>query len=737
MTLRTSTAPPSGRWGTEVSFLLVVTCFFLSGIAGLVYQTAWTQQFGLVFGTSELALATVLAAYMAGLALGAAAAGRWIERVQRPVLVYAALELGIGLSALAVPQAIDLASALHVALLGGADLPSGGAFSSGLFYIVSSFIILLVPTALMGTTLPLLARYAVQRESEIGPRVGALYTANTAGAAAGTLLAAFVLLPQIGLGQTVLVAVVVNVIVFGLAALLARGSNTWGGEAHGPAGEGTASSSSWSHADTFNWILPLILVSGIVSFSWEILWTRLLTHLFGGSVYAFATMLATFLTGLALGSALAARLASSSARAWSGFAIAQIAIAGLSLTAFAAVERLPELAQKFAANGQSILFSGAVLSAASLLPGAVAIGATFPFAVRVLARDVSDTAQASGRVFAWNTLGAIIGSLATGYIVLPALRFADTAAAAGAVSLVLGLVASLVARPRRRVSAVVAFAGLLVLAILRPVTPEAVLRYSPLGANQVVGDIAYYGVGRSATVLLLERSASWRLLTNGLPESAIEARWGRPGTYILARWLSLLPIAARPETRSMLVVGFGAGVTVEEVPASVEEIHVVEIEPEVVRANQLVADHRRKDPLSDPRLQLHLNDARGALQLTNRHFDAIVSQPSHPWTSGASHLFTREFFVQVREHLTPNGVFSQWMGLPFVDEALLRSLVATLNDVFPYVEVYHPIQGAIVLLASAAPLEVAPSAQHSPEPGFALGPGTSPARVGSDRRAVS
>ena len=277
---------------TRLPFLLVLLCFFLSGVAGLSYQTAWTRQFGLVFGTSELALATVLAAYMAGLALGAGCAGRWMDRVRRPVMVYAVLELGIGLSALAVPQAIVAARALNVALLGGTELPLAGSFGSGLIYGVSSFVILLVPTALMGATLPLLARYAVQRETEIGTRFGLLYTANTVGAAAGTLLTAFVLLPRIGLGQTILVAAAINVVVFGLAALLARGFGALKSEPSGPAIPGAATPAVEASrplgemSAAFDWILPLVLVSGVVSFSWEILWTRLLTHLFGGSVYA-------------------------------------------------------------------------------------------------------------------------------------------------------------------------------------------------------------------------------------------------------------------------------------------------------------------------------------------------------------------------------------------------------------------------------------------------------------------
>ena len=172
--------------------------------------------------------------------------------------------------------------------------------------------------------------------------------------------------------------------------------------------------------------------------------------------------------------------------------------------------------------------SGALLSAWTLLPGAVAIGATFPFAVRILARDADAAARSSGRVFAWNTLGAIVGSLGTGYVVLPVLRFAGTATVAGAVSLALALIAFLVARPPRRLFALVALAGFLLLALFQPAMPEAVLRYSPLSSQQMAGEIVYYGVGRSATVLLLERPSAWQLLTNGLPESSIESKWGRP-----------------------------------------------------------------------------------------------------------------------------------------------------------------------------------------------------------------
>jgi hypothetical protein len=267
-------------------FALLLACFFLSGFAALIYQTAWTRQFAFVFGTSELAVATVLAAYMGGLAAGAVAAARFVGRVRRPVLVYGVLELGIALAALCVPAALGAATALYVELFGGSSDPAdAGGLVAALFYLVSSGAILLVPTGLMGATLPLLARHAVRRESEIGSRVGLLYAINTVGAVAGAVGAGFVLLPRLGLLSTIHVGVAVNGLVFLAAALVARGAEPLA--APGPRSEAAPT--------TGGWILPMVMISGAVSFSYEVLWSRLLGHLLGGSVYGFATMLASFL----------------------------------------------------------------------------------------------------------------------------------------------------------------------------------------------------------------------------------------------------------------------------------------------------------------------------------------------------------------------------------------------------------------------------------------------------------
>jgi len=681
----------------SLRFPLLLLCFLFSGFAALLYETAWTREFAFVFGTSELAVVSVLAAYMGGLAAGAGLAARLAPRVRRPVLVYGLLELGIAASALAVPSAIRAATTLHTLVFGGRPTPpEEGQLAGALFYLLCSFAILLVPTGLMGATLPLLARHAVRRDDEIGRRIGLLYATNTAGAVFGTSCAAFVLLPALGLRETVYFGAAVNALVFGLAVLLARGA----GELE-PAAEPAARPA----AGGTGWILPLMALSGVASFSYEVLWTRLLGHVLGGSVYAFATMLASFLAGIALGSAVAARLASNGDRAARGFAVAQLGIAALSLAAFAAIDAMPALAHSIGAGGSGSLAANATIAALVLLPGALCVGATFPFAVRRLARDRAGASAASARVYAWNTVGAIVGAIAAGFWLLPGLGFEGTVACAASLNLALAAACAGLARPADRRLVAAAVAGLIALAVFRPATPWVLLRASPLSPGSAEGEVTYFGVGRSASVLLVDDGRGFRLSTNGLPEASIfRADLERPGLYLETRWLGVLPILAKPDARSLLMVGLGGAKALEAVPSTVASIGVIELEEEVVLANRAVGALRGGDPLADPRVQIYVNDARGALQLTNARFDAIVSQPSHPWTAGASHLYTREFFALVRDHLAPGGVFVQWIGLGFVDGPLLRTLVATLLDVFPAVRLYQPMPGAVLFLASDADL---------------------------------
>ncbi len=713
---------------STATLLLLCACFILSGIAALIYQTAWTRQFAIVFGTSELAVATVLAAYMGGLALGAWLAERLLPKVTRPVLTYALLEIGIAAGAIfAVPALLSLANVSLQTFFGDQPAPPDSDHAAtSLFYLLSAFIALALPTTLMGATLPMLARYAISEEAQIGRRIGLLYAMNTAGAVIGALLTAFALLPELGLSRTIWVAAALNGFVFLLAIMLAKrvapppapkgyslgpdeplpGETRRSAEPAIPARPRTP---IFAALPSTGWVLPLMLLAGAVAFYQEVLWARMLSHVVGSSIYAFGVMVASFLTGIALGGGIGAALARDRAKAAQALAVALVVAAAAAATAYLLLETLLPSQAGLLQNTQAVLGIrvplNALFSGLLLLPMTIAIGMTYPLAVLVLARDADDAAPASARVYSWNTVGAILGSLAAGFVLIPALQYEGAVRVAVCASALLGIAAVWVLVPVNRAFAaavsVIAVAGCL---LFQPKPPMQLLVTSPLN----VGDkarVLHYDVGRSASVVVLSQEGGLALRTNGLPEALMES----PGSlqrFSGEYWLSPLAVLARPEAREMLIVGFGGGVVVEAVPPSVQRIDVIELEPEVIEANRVTAHLRKRNPLADPRVNIIVNDARGALRLTRKRYDAIVSQPSHPWTAGASHLYTREFMQMARDHLNPGGVFVQWMNVIFMDESLMRSLTATLLSVYPEVRVYRPDPNTVVFLASDQPMPV-------------------------------
>lgn len=732
---------------STATLVLLCACFILSGIAALIYQTAWTRQFAIVFGTSELAIATVLAAYMGGLAFGAWLAERFLPRVTRPVLTYAVLELGIAGSAiLAVPALLWVANVALQAFFGNqAAPPDSDHVATTLFYLVSAFVALAIPTTLMGATLPLLARYAVAEESQIGRRIGLLYAMNTLGAVFGALLTAFALLPELGLTRTIWVAAALNGFVCLMAIMLAqrssparpaKGYSVDGidepvlGHSISPPAPPVPSPllrprvAVWSRLPGSGLVLPLMLLAGAVAFFQEVLWSRMLAHVVGSSIYAFGVMVASFLAGIALGGGLGAAVARKREHAAVALAVALLFAAVAAAVAYLMLESLLPTRAGLLQNTRTLfgflhlpmnaLFSGL------LLPMTIAIGMTYPLAVRVLARDADDAAPASARVYSWNTVGAILGSLAAGFVLIPALKYEGAIRVAVCASALLGAAAAWLLLPLASgkqklfgaLATVAAVAGCL---LFRPQPPLRLLVTSPLNVG-TQARVLHYDVGRSASVVMLSQDGGLALRTNGLPEALMESP-GSMARFSGEYWLSPLAVIARPDTKNMLIVGFGGGVVVEGVPPSVDRIDVIELEPEVIAANLATKHLRKRNPMEDPRVDIIVNDARGALRLTSKRYDAIVSQPSHPWTAGASHLYTREFMQLARDHLNPGGVFVQWMNVLFMDEDLMRSLTATLLSVYPEVRVYRPDPNTVVFLASELPLNVE---QHLAQTGVPL-----------------
>ena len=667
-------------------FWLVSLCFFLSGMAGLVYQMVWMRYLSTVFGTSELAIVAVLVAYMGGLATGAWLASKFLHRLRKPIIAYAILELAIAVSAIAVPVLLRLAGKLHTAMLGGqAELPAEGWIGEAIAHLALGCLVLLIPTACMGATLPILAKGLVRKSAQIGRRIGWLYALNTFGAVAGTLIAAFALIPSLGLWKASFFGVALNVLVAVLGWSVAKRAGA--SEAKEPEDDAGASAEEGQQAAIPIAILAVMFVSGAISFVYEVLWARLLAHVLGGSFYSFATMLAAFLTGIAVGGMVGARLARDGRRScfWlAGFEVATGILTAIILAVVSGGE---------VGSGSGTLFSQSMVCALVLTPATICLGATFPLAVRCLCSVPGEAGSAAGRVYAWNTVGAISGAVAAGLIIIPAIGYAASFKWAITANLLLAatVLAAMRSTPRPALIAT-AVACLAMAAIYHPEPPTGLLTRSPLAKGEQTTDDGYelihFATGRSATVAVLEGRGSLVIRSNGLQEAEIFPRGAESLAYTHIRWLPALPKVLNPNAETMLVVGFGGGALLESVPSGFESVDVVEIEEEVIVANELVADRRAIDPLADDRLNIIINDARGALKLTEKRYDAVVSQPSHPWTAGASHLYTQEFLEISAAHMNPGGVFVQWLGANFVDEILLGSFCAAALEVFPHVHLY-------------------------------------------------
>jgi spermidine synthase len=702
---------------TRVDRLLFL-CFFVSGASALVYEVVWLRWLVHLFGATTLAISTILTAYMSGLALGSWLAGRWAAAVARPLRAYGLLELAIGAYALALPLLLG-GVVPGLRLVGATEASSYVALSLGRF--VFAILLLAIPTACMGATLPILARFATPRLQQLGGRVGRLYAVNTAGAVLGTAVAGLVLLPTLGTTLTNQVAVALNVAV-GVAAIVAgrrlveppaagAGSLEGPAELAGPVDPGARRAAAAAFAT--------IALSGALAMVYEVAWTRALALVLGSSVYAFTIMLVTFLGGLAGGSYLLARRVDRLVEP--GLALGAVQL-GIGVSALAGVWLLPELPHLFlwlfgwsGGRHDLLLVLQLLLSAALILVPALGSGAVFPICVRLTAPVVGLASRSVGNLYAVNTVGAIIGSFAGGFVLLPAAGIRGTLLVA--VLLDLACAAALfVVLPARPRLALVAVAALLAVAVpvVTPSWPALTMvsgvavyaeRYHRLSREEFRqrrerARLAFYEEGLTTTVSVEESRGDFYLRVNGKTDAS--SGIDMP-TQVLAGHLPLLFHVA---PQDVLVIGLGSGVSVgATLRHPLGRVTVVELERAVVTASRLF-EHVNGRPLADPRTRLVINDARNFLLLTSDRFDVIVSEPSNPWVTGAASLFTRDFFELARARLRPGGVYGQWLQLYSLTPETLRTVIATFQTVFPHVVVFQTINQDTFLVGSADPFRV-------------------------------
>lgn len=703
---------------------LARAAFFGSGVAGLTFEIVWIRYLGLSVGATTLAIATITAAYMGGLALGSHLGGKLADRLRRPVAIYGALELSLALVGLAVPALCRMVPVVDAALL---DEASSG-LARALIRFAVSVLVLIVPTTLMGATLPILARAVTAKVEDVGREVGVLYAINIAGAMAGAALSGFVWIPAMGLNHTNYVAVGIDVLVgvvalaVGLAARPRDAGPLASNEDVAPASgtEAAVSTLGLRIRPGAAGLVVLLALTGAAAMALQVLWSRALSTALGPSTYAFSAIVCAYLAGLALGGALASRLAGRVRSIHFALAAVLLGTGAATLFGIAVVDDLPTLLRGIVLD-PTLTVGGWVrtefgLAALSLLPATIGMGAVFPLTVSSVVASEARLGEAVGIAYAVNTVGAILGSFAGVFVLLPVfgvemgMRVAALAYAAAGLALALRIEPEVPVLWRRG-----AAMAALVLALALAAWPRwniaqwtsGIYRISMTraffdGEELELAQVVFHGDGLSSTVTVeQEDDVIWIKVGGKVDGSSV----GDMSTQVLS---GLLPMLFHPSPNEVAVIGCGTGVTVgSATQGGAERVTLIELEPEVLEGAKLFAKVNHAF-WEDPHVRIVTDDGRNFLRRTTAPFDVIISEPSNPWMTGAASLFTREFFELASTRLAKGGLFLQWLQVYELAPERIQSVLKTFHSVFPNVWVFTPSVDSndLLLLGSREPLPV-------------------------------
>jgi predicted membrane-bound spermidine synthase len=659
-----------------------------------VYELTWSKRLANLLGNTGQAHAIVLSTFMGGLALGAFLFGRRADRSRRPLVLYGLLELGIGLYALVLPRVLEVAGELYLRIAPG--LSGVPRLSARLGLAASA---LLIPTLLMGGTLPVLMRHLTERLTSARRELSILYAVNSLGASAGCLFAGMMLVPGVGLTVSERLAAMVNLLLGGAAVVAG-----WNRFATAPSSTDSAGEAPAFGASAVRAALIGTALAGFTSMTYETVWIRVLSIVLGGTSYAFTLILTAFILGISLGSFwLSTRSDENALRTFGRLQLALVFAVLISMTAYARLPYAFIQVHSRLDHGPQTWGTYQVLSfvvcGVLLLPPTFLLGASFPAAARVALRALSDVGARLGTTYLWNTIGTVSGALLGGLVLLPVLGLEGT--------LALALVANLIAAawamladgsgvPRAQALRLLVPAGVaLVIAVVGTSgwasTLAASGRYREwnrsfeswsqfLGEVQSRSTIKFYRDDVFASVLVGSQDDDRRYLRiNGKVDGS---NGSDIDTQILAAHLGILTHPR--EVKRVLLVGVGAGITAGSLLAHpIERLDVVEISPAVVEAAALFkADHH--DAFNDPRCHVHIEDARTFLALSTEPYDLIVSVPSNPWVSGVSGLFSRDFFEMAKGKLAPGGRLVQWIHTYESSVSLVKLVVRTLRGSFAH-----------------------------------------------------
>ncbi|MCM8813621.1 MAG: fused MFS/spermidine synthase [Candidatus Omnitrophica bacterium] len=701
----------------------IFACFFFSGAAGLMYEVVWAKYMALLVGGTAYAHALVLAVFMGGLAVGNAFLGRRVDRSSSPLRLFAWFEFGItvwGVSS-------------HYLFMVARDFLTGSARQGGwpaLFFYstacAAGVLIMAPATILMGGTLPALSKWLIRAFAARGQCVARLYAVNSIGAVVGTGLAGFLFIRAMGLAATVTLAAMLNFFSALISRTVCAREESAAGPENSPAGVSAAPPAGYVNSRRVTAVIAGgIFLSGFTAMSYELVWTRLLSMIFGSSTYAFSLMLMAFISGISIGAAVMSRYMPPESRTLSWFAWIQAAIAVCVALTVPCYGLLPLLFFKIRAllspvAGAMPWYFGAMFLFCFILMlvPTILLGMTLPLASRCAIDDLRVAGRRIGNVFAANTAGNICGALFCGLLLIPtaglraALNMGIVINAATAVAVFVAVRVGVPNKTSVRCGVALA-AGAIGFTMIVPAWDPAAFALQPFRARGFVdGRAAFEQAKRSsrvifakdgatATVVVTESPAGERaLLINGKPDAS--TRGDLPSQILFGQ----IPLLIKDTAAQVLVIGFGSGITAGSVLRHpVAAVDVVEISPEVLEAGRLFAAANH-DVLQDPRLQAHIEDAKIYLQRTAKKYDVIVAEPSNPWMSGVADLFSEEFFLECRRHLREGGIMAQWVQGYELTDATFEVIMRTFLQCFPEVSVWNTGINDYLLFGSEQPLSL-------------------------------
>jgi len=757
-----------------VRLSLIGIIFFFSGASGLIYQVVWARKLQLIFGSTVFATSAVLTTFMAGLALGSYLFGRIVDRLGRPLRLYAALECGIAIFALLSPFLLDLLKAVYILIY---RTLSAEFYSLTLIRFILSFLVLLIPTTLMGGTLPVVSKFVVDQIEKRGRRVGLFYALNTFGAMVGTIATGFFLIRHLGVMQTIILGAVTNFVLAGLLFWLDLGwefsseavmtaiSDLQKSVANPPVTP-THDSSDQDHFATrlrtdragggfFDWIkskdvipsskgfanrkifpfLPPIgllafAISGFCALGYEVLWTRMLVFFLGSTTYAFSTMLAAFLFGIAFGSLIFAWLAdrnppveveatsltenSHGVEVLSSFTdqhsklvflgLIQVGIGLSSIALVPAFSQLFEITKTFQALSGTRLWTFVSCLIVMLIPTTL-MGGCFPVVTRIYATTKDSLGQDIGRIYMVNTVGSILGALLAGFVLIPLIGIRRSIGLLAMLNVGIGCLLVL-AIPNQRVTightvrrgaAILGSVVSMVIAILTVGWSDTplFLKSAIFKVQRPGDDLVDYREEIDASVTTLKDDEGVYRLYVDTNQAADASRWDSPSHRVIAH----LPLLLHPNPKRALVVGFGMGVTSYSMTQHGVAVDAVEISKGVIDAARQYFTHVNHNVVQSPLFDLTLNDGRNYILMTPKKYDMISTGIIHPLVSaGSSNIYSEDFYRLCKRILTPNGIMCQWVPLHRVPELHYKMIIRTFLNVFPHTTVWYKYTPDFVIL---------------------------------------